>query len=126
MKRKTKILIVDDDVYIVKALKDHLVRQGYDIYVASDGEEGVSAIMKIKPDLILLDIIMPKMDGITLLKLLKADALMQDIPVIMITNLESKETLAETHASGIDVYLIKANYCLCEVIEQIEKTLKDK
>jgi DNA-binding response OmpR family regulator len=126
MERKTKVLIIDDDDYIVKALGDHLSRKGYEIHVATDGEEGLEAVRRKEPDLVLLDIVMPRKDGIALLKNLKENEDTQQIPVIMITNLESKDTLEEMNRLGISAIMVKANYGLVEVIDMIEQTLRAK
>ena len=124
MDKNKKILIIDDEKLIVKAFKDHLSRKGYEIAVAFDGEEGFVKAKEFKPDLILLDILMPKIDGITLLKELKNNSATESIPVIMITNLESDENIKETKKLGSTVYLIKSNHDLSAISEEIEKTFK--
>lgn len=124
MEQNKKILIIDDEKLIVKAFQDHLTRKGYDIEVAFDGEEGFTKVKEFKPELILLDILMPKMDGITLLKKLKEDPETKPIPVIMITNLEKKESVAETEELGSLVYLVKSNHGLEDINNEIEKSFK--
>ena len=124
MEENKKILIVDDEKLIVKAFQDHLTRKGYEIEAAFDGEEGLIKVKEFKPDLILLDILMPKMDGITLLKKLKESPETKEIPVIMITNLEKKESVAETAELGSLVYLVKSNHGLIDINREIEKSFK--
>jgi DNA-binding response OmpR family regulator len=123
MDKKNKILIVDDEEYIVKALSDHLGRKGYETITASNGEEGLSAAEKSMPDLILLDIIMPKMDGITMLRELKKNSKTESIPVIMITNLDNKESDMEANELGVAAYLVKTDYGLEEITKKIEEIL---
>ncbi|MCK5592382.1 MAG: response regulator [Candidatus Pacebacteria bacterium] len=121
MNKNKKILIIDDEKLIVKAFEDHLKREGYDIEVAYDGEEGLTKAKEFKPDLILLDILMPKVDGITLLRDLKNSSETESIPVVMITNLESKENIDETNKLGSLVYLIKSNHDLSAVSKKIKE-----
>ena len=123
MDKKNKILIVDDDEYVVKALSDHLGRKGYQTITASNGEEGLRAVEESVPDLVLLDVIMPKMDGITLLRELKKNSATESIPVIMITNLDNKESDTEANNLGAAAYLVKTNYGLDEVTKKIEEIL---
>jgi len=118
-----KILIVEDEAYIVKAFADHFKREGYDVAVALDGEEGLMKAREFKPDLILLDIIMPKMDGLEMLKKLKEDPMTKGISVIMLTNLETSQSVAETMKAGSTGYLIKVNYSLEELGEEVKKAL---
>lgn len=124
MNENKKILIIDDEKLIVKAFQDHFVREGYEIEVAYDGEEGFTKAKEFKPDLILLDILMPKVDGITLLKDLKNSPETESIPVVMITNLEGEENIEQTNKLGSLVYLIKSNHDLSAVSEKIREIFK--
>ncbi|MBI5046074.1 MAG: response regulator [Candidatus Niyogibacteria bacterium] len=118
-----KILIVDDDPQIVKALSDHLAREGYLVETAINGEDGLKKAKAFHPDLMLLDIIMPKMDGITMLKLVREDPAMSSIPAIVLTNLQTEEGVARSIEAGSTTYLIKVDYSLAELSDVIKKTL---
>ena len=83
-----KILFVEDEEALQKTLGEILKQEGYEVVSASDGENGLSLVKSEKPDLILLDLILPKMNGFEVLKKLKADTECQEIPVIVLTNLE--------------------------------------
>jgi len=107
-----KILIVDDEKQIVTAYNEHLAREGYEIETAYDGEEALMKVKEFAPDLILLDILMPNLDGLEALKNLKEDALTKDIPVIMLTNLGEKENLVRASELGSTLYFIKAETSL--------------
>ena len=120
---KNKILIVDDDPQIIKALSDHLAREGYVIETAINGEDGLKKTKEFHPDLILLDIIMPKMDGITMLKMVREDAELSSIPVIILTNLQTEEGVARSIEAGSTTYLVKVDYSLEELSNVIKKTL---
>lgn len=126
MKAKNKkILIVDDEKLISKAFRDHFEREGYEIETAFDGEEGIAKAKEFNPDLILLDIIMPKLDGISALKELKKNPATKKIPVIMLTNLpDLRKNIDEARKAGSVDYLIKSDYSLKELEGKIEKALE--
>ncbi len=121
---KKKILIADDEKEIVKALSDHLVWSGFQVAAAYDGEECLQEVESFKPDLILLDVVMPKMDGIAVLKKLKESASTKDIPVLLLTNLDSLDKVADTLEAGGTQYLIKSNYSSEELEEKIRAALR--
>ena len=124
MRNAKKILIVDDEKLIVQVLTQKLQEAGFSTEAAFDGEEALSKVNQSKPDLILLDIIMPKLDGISMLKRLKADEKTKDIPVIILTNLYSDKKVVEAIKSGGTDYLIKVDYTLPEIVERITKRLQ--
>lgn len=121
-----KILIAEDEKVIAQTYGEHLGRKGYIIEYAYDGEEALKKVEEFKPDLILLDIVMPKIDGIEVLKKLKENKDTKDILVLMLTNLENKETAEESSALGCCGYLVKTDYSLDELSDKIEEILKDK
>jgi len=118
-----KVLIVDDEPNIQKILGDKVKRAGFKLESAFDGIEALEKVKKNKPDLILLDIIMPRMDGISFLHELKKDPELDAIPVIMLTNLSSKEKVQESLDAGVRDYLIKAHYTLDKVIKKIKERI---
>src|SRR5689334_6315852 len=99
MKTVHKILIVDDEKPLLEALTDKFTREKFSTFGASDGEEGLEVAKRIQPDIILLDIVMPKMDGMTMLKLLREEPWGKDVPVILLTNLSDFTNVAEAMES---------------------------
>jgi DNA-binding response OmpR family regulator len=120
-----KIVFVEDEEALQKTLGEILKQEGYEVALASDGEAGFSLIKSEKPDLILLDLILPKMDGFEVLKRLKADIDCKDIPVIVLTNLEGIGDVGKAIELGATTYLVKAQYSLDEVLEKIKKAFGD-
>ena len=107
MRTTPRILIVDDNPTNVKVLQTRLVAEGYEIVTAGDGEEGLAAARRDKPDLILLDVMMPKLDGFEVCRLLRSDASFPFTPIIMVTAMaDSKDVVAGLEAGG-DEYLTK-------------------
>jgi two-component system, chemotaxis family, sensor kinase CheA len=123
MSKKT-ILIVEDEATLHKALLEFLTPEGYATLSAVDGEQAVEIAKEKKPDLILLDIILPKKDGYEVLEELKKDANTKDIPVIILTNLESPEDVQRALDIGATNYLVKADFKLEEVINKIKQVLE--
>ncbi len=119
-----KILIVDDDTFLSGIYATKLDLEGFQVVSAHDGEEGIKVAQKEKPDLILLDVLMPKLDGFEALKRLKADPGTKDIPVIMLTNLGQKEDIEKGLEDGAVDYLIKAHFVPAEAVAKIKKVLK--
>lgn len=121
--KKAKVLIVDDDAFLSGIYATKLELEGFEVASARDGEEGLKMAAKDKPDLILLDVLMPKLDGFEVLKRLKADEAVKDIPVIMLTNLGQKEDIEKGMQDGAVDYLIKAHFVPAEAVEKIKKVL---
>ena len=123
-KEKTaKILVVEDEEILLTGLKEELESGGYTVQGASDGVEGLEKTKSFKPDLILLDLLMPKMDGMEMLQKLKADAETRDIPVVILTNLSDYEKISEALSLGAMDYLVKANYKLEDLLEKVRTVL---
>ncbi len=118
-----KILFIEDEPTLQKAIGRYLEQEGYEIENALDGELGIEMAKKDKPDLILLDIILPKKDGFEVLKELKEDEGTKNIPVIILTNLESDSNVEKALSLGATTYLVKANYNLEEISKKIKETL---
>jgi len=119
-----KILFIEDEPTLQKTLGRALEQEGFEILSALDGEIGITKAKESKPDLILLDLILPKMDGFEVLKRLKENEETKDIPVIILTNLENPEDIEKVLSLGATTYLVKANYDLEEVIDKIKDMLK--
>ena len=118
-----KILIIEDDVILREVLSDFLVKEGFTVVTASNGEEGVNQAKKKKPDLIILDIILPKKDGFEVIKDLKRDEKTEKISIVLLTNLESLNDIEKALNLGATTYLIKSDYSLEEVVKKIKDIL---
>jgi len=119
-----KILFIEDEPTLQKAVGEILGQEGFEVLSALDGEAGLELIKKEKPDLVLLDLILPKKDGFTVLKEMKEDENLKDIPVIVLTNLEGMGDVERAMSLGATTYLVKANYELDDVVTKIKKTLR--
>jgi DNA-binding response OmpR family regulator len=122
--KKKKILIVEDEATLQRSLVEFLSTEGFEAISASDGERGLELAKSEKPDLVLLDIILPKKDGYEVLTELKGDENTKSIPVILLTNLESPEDIDKAFEKGASTYLVKSNYKLEEIAKKIKETLK--
>ncbi len=120
---KRKVLLADDDVYISRAYTFGLTKAGFEVINAADGKEVLAQAAATMPDIILLDQIMPLMDGFETLKSLKADPTLAHIPVILFTNLEQPSDIDKGHALGAVDYLIKAEMTMKDVIAKIMQYL---
>lgn len=120
---KKKIVLVEDDKILSDALSDGLKEAGFDVLRAFDGEEGLKLVEKEKPALVLLDILMPKMDGLTVAKRLKSHSETKDIPVIILTVLEKGEPVAKALEAGVYEYLVKSNYKIEEIVAKVKEKL---
>ena len=123
MPGKKNILLVEDDEFLAELYGTKLGLDGYDVALASDGEKGLKMIKEKKPDLVLLDIILPKMDGFEVLKAVKADKLLKNIPIILLTNLSQKDEVKKGLELGAKDYLIKAHFMPSEVVKKIKETI---
>lgn len=122
-----KILIIDDDKIFSKILRDGLVAGGngkYEVFSAFDGEEGLQVAERERPDLIMLDMIMPKITGIEFLKQLRKEDWGKDTPVIIETQLTDLEKMSEGLELGVRGYIIKSDYSLDTILRQVEDILK--
>ncbi len=122
---KKKILIIEDEGALLEVLTDKFTRDGFEVAQAQNGEEGLKAALKTKPDLILLDIIMPAMDGLTMLKKLRNDTEGQGIPVIIISNLSEVEKISEILGTkkGVLEHIVKSHWSMDELVKKVKQTL---
>lgn len=123
MENKKKILVVEDEATLQKALNDVLAQEGYEVLSALDGAAGLNLAKKENPDLILLDIILPKMDGFDVLRGLKEEN--YKIPVIVLTNLSDINDIQKALDLGATTYLVKADFHLEDVLKKVKEVLKD-
>lgn len=117
-----KILLVDDEETIREPLAEMLVRQGYEVFMAEDGKKGLEEARKKKPDLVLLDVNMPRMNGFEMLQELKQDKKTAEIPVFMLTSRNSAEDIAAGITGFAEKYIPKP-FDFNELLSEIQKTL---
>jgi DNA-binding response OmpR family regulator len=120
-----KILVIEDDKFLRELISQKLLKEGYDIAEAMDGEKGVEAIKAENPDLILLDLILPGIDGFEVLSRIKSDPNMSGIPVIILSNLGQKDDIEKGLKMGAVDYLIKAHFTPNEIVEKIRIIMKE-
>jgi len=121
---KTKILIIEDDQFLREFLFKKLSEENFEVLAAKEGKEGVELAKKEKPDLILLDLILPEKNGYEVLEDLKKNPLISEIPVLVLSNLGQKEEIEEAFRKGAKDYLIKAYFSLEEIVSKIRLLLK--
>ena len=125
MSSKTiKILLIEDDPFLLSMYSTKFGLENFSVISADDGEKGWQTADEVRPDIILLDILMPKMNGFEVLEKLKANKKTKNIPVILLTNLNQKDEIERGMTLGADDYLIKAHFMPSEVVEKIKKVLK--
>jgi len=118
------ILIVEDDQFLRELIGQKLVSKKYRIIEAEDGEKAIKKIKKDKPNLILLDLILPGIDGFEVLAQIKTDPSLSEIPIIILSNLGQKDDIEKGLKMGANDYLIKAHFTPEEVVEKIRTILK--
>ena len=121
---KPVILIIEDEGLLARMYSKKLEIDGYDVVSASNGEEGIKLAVEKKPDIILCDVMMPVMDGISVLKKLKADDTTKSIPVIMLSNLAEDKYIDESLEIGAVSYLVKSKLVPADVVAKIKETLE--
>src|SRR3989344_449799 len=117
------ILIIEDEKPLLELLSSKLQFEGYDTTLADNGKDALQIALEKHPDLILLDIIIPQMDGITMLKQLRKDEWGQSVPVIVLTNLSSGETVVAAEESGVRDFLTKTDWKVSELVDKIKNAL---
>lgn len=123
MKSK-KILVIDDDYVFLKVLGDGLKQKGkYTILTARDGDEGYSLAQAEKPDVILTDLMMPKVDGMNFIKKIRAHKDLQPIPIFVISQLSRSDKIVEAATLGVKGYIIKSDMSLDSIISMIESAV---
>lgn len=122
-----KILVVEDEIAYSKLLCDQLSAAGYQVVVADDGEKGLAMAQSEKPDLILLDIRLPKLDGMTMLDLLRKEPGGKLVKTIILTNLEASDKITRQVLEDLQsYYCVKSDTKLEDLIEKIKTTLEEK
>ena len=118
-----RILLVEDDRFLRRACEASLQRRGFTVRGANDGEEGLRLARSESPDLILLDLLMPKMSGLEMLRALRSDEGTCRIPVLVLSNSSSPRDAGEVTALGIEGYWVKANHSLQELSDRVASLL---
>ncbi len=121
--KKITILLVEDDSFLAGMYVTKLTLEGFDVVLASDGEQGLEVYKKEHPQVILLDIVLPKMSGFDVLQAIKKDSRSGETRVILLTNLGQREDVSRGLALGADDYLIKAHFMPSEVVAKIKKMM---
>lgn len=120
------VLLIEDDEYIQKAYRIGLGDAGFKVISARDGKEGLEKVSSAKPDIILLDLVMPVMDGFEFLKRIKEDGNFKSIPVIILSNLAQGPDIERAREMGAVDYLIKTDFWMEEVIKKVNSYIKEK
>lgn len=120
------ILIIEDDPYLSEMYVAKLSQDDFEVELAVDGQAGLDKIKELNPDLILLDILLPKVDGFDILRDIKQDQALKIIPVILLTNLGQKDEVEKGLALGADAYIIKAHFTPTAVVAKIKEVLSKK
>ena len=123
MKKKSLLLLVEDDLPIINVLKERLEQEDLELLIAKDGEEGLEMALKTHPNLILLDIIIPKMGGLLMLEKLREDSWGKKVKVIVLTNLSNIESEKKAIKHKVIDYITKTNCSLTALVKKIKKNL---
>jgi DNA-binding response OmpR family regulator len=118
-----KILIIEDDRYISKMYQLKLSLDGFDVQLAENGRQGVEKVKDFHPDIILLDILMPELDGFEVLKMVKGDEDTKNIPVLIMSNLGQEDHIEKGMSLGALGYIVKSQYTPSRVVEKIKEVL---
>lgn len=121
---KRTILIIDDEPAILTALVDKFTRADFEVKTAENGQKGLKLALKEHPDIILLDIIMPVMDGVTMLDKLRQDSWGKDVKVILLTNLSDSTQMTKSVIKSVKGYLVKSDWKIEDVVKQVLGELK--
>ncbi len=121
--KKRTILVIEDEVSLLNALCDKLMREDFTMFMAKNGKEGLQIALREHPDLILLDIVMPVMDGMAVLKKLREDEWGKNVRVIILTNLSDTAKIAESMDGGAYEYFVKTDWKLEKIVEKIKERL---
>jgi DNA-binding response OmpR family regulator len=116
-----KILIIEDEQYLADMYKMKFEHEGYEVELAYDGERGIERARKSRPDLVLLDLVLPKIDGYAVLRALRANKKTKNLKIYILSNLGQEEEIEEGFKNGANGYLIKANVTPAQLVKSVEK-----
>jgi CheY-like chemotaxis protein len=120
-----KILIVDDEEDMREILKDKFLTCGFSVSLAKDGEDGLKTALSEHPLVILLDIAMPKMDGLQMLEKLRHDEWGSHVPVVLLTNISDMHKIEEAQKMGIQEYMLKAEWKMAQIVDRVKELISD-
>lgn len=123
MDTKKKILVIEDEGMLLEALKKKFEEEGFDVITAQDGVTGLQTALSQQPDLILLDLVLPMMDGMSLLGSLRKNDWGSTVPVIVLSNLNRMATQEKVKDEDISEYLVKTDWKIGEVVDKVKSTL---
>lgn len=122
--KKIAVVIVEDEKMLADMYTTKFTMEGFAAHKANDGQAGFDLIKEVHPDIVLLDIIMPKLDGFAVLKMIKDDSALKDVPVILLSNLGQDEDVKKGKKLGAVDYFVKANHTPAEVVQKVKQVLK--
>lgn len=123
MEKKTRILIVEDEKMLTEMYATKFEMEGFDVEKAFDGASGLEKARSVKPNIILLDIIMPRIDGFAVLKELRSDADFKKTPIVLLTNLGQEDDIKKGKELGATDYFVKANHTPTDVVQKVRDIL---
>lgn len=118
--KKKKILIVEDDTFIRDIYQTKFNQESFEVIMAENGIIALEKIEQLVPDIILLDVVMPYMDGMEVLRLMKDNKVLENVPIVMLTNISEKEKIDEGMRIGASDYLIKSHFTPSEVVHKVK------
>lgn len=124
MAKQPRLFIIEDDIFIAKIYEKKLTKEGFEVNVAHDGKEALSKLETFIPDIILLDLVMPNMDGFGLLKKVKKSKKLKDVPVIVLSNLEQVSDIERAMELGAKEYIVKASVSIQDVVDTISENME--
>lgn len=122
-KKTALLLVAEDDQFYANLYRTKLEKEGFGVIVASNGKETLELLKEHDPNLIILDLVMPEMDGFEVLKKLKEEKDLRDVPVIILSNLGQPEDVERAKALGVFKYIIKSNVSIHQMVESVEEAL---
>ncbi len=123
--KRPKILIVEDDEPLVEVLSERFDNENFDVLIAKDGAQALLTALEKQPDVILLDIVMPQLDGLSMLKKLRTYENGKNIRVIVMTNLSDSKEVHEALANGAHDFLVKSDWAIADLVESVRNQLKE-
>ena len=121
---KPTILVAEDDSLYAKVYQNKLAKEGYEVVLAANGKEAVEKAKQVKPDLILMDLIMPEMDGFTALQKIKTDPSTKGLKIVVMSNLGQDSDIQRAKDLGAEEYFVKANISIQELVDKVKIYLK--
>ena len=122
----SKILLVEDDRFLIKAVYTKLTQKGFEVILANDGDEAISKAKTEKPEIVLLDMVLPKKSGFEVLRELKGNPETASIPVFILSNLAQDQDIQEGKALGAEDYIVKSNTSLSAIVDKVANFLAAK